>query len=61
MNNINKQLLIGKSPNSKLLKQYKESLICLSNNQWEASIGLILGDASLRTQNNGKTFKIQFE
>ena len=33
----------------------------LSTIQWECSIGLILGDASLRTQNNGKTFKIQFE
>jgi hypothetical protein len=61
MNNINKQLLIGKSPNSKLLKQYKDSLICLSNNQWREapSIGLILGDASLRTQNHGKTYKLQ--
>lgn len=58
---INKQLLIGKSPNSKLVKDYKESLTCLSADQWDASIGLVLGDASLQTQNNGKTYRIKFE
>lgn len=61
MKNINKQLLIGKSPNSKLVKEYKESLTCLTADQWDASIGLILGDASLQTQNNGKTYRIKFE
>jgi hypothetical protein len=43
-----------------LLKQYKSSLI-LSKEQWEASIGLMLGDASLQTQNNGITYRIKFE
>ena len=61
MNTINKNLLIGKSPNSRLIKEYKESLISLTKDQWEASIGLILGDASLQSQNKGKTFRIKFE
>lgn len=61
MNKINKNLLIGKSPNSHLFKKYKESLLELSKEQWEASIGLLLGDASLQTQNNGKTYRLKFE
>ena len=59
--NINKQLLIGKSPNSKIFKKYKESLTALSQLQWDISIGLILGDASLQTQNKGKTYRLKFE
>lgn len=53
--------LKGLSPNSKKLKQYKESLDKLSQVQWEAAIGLILGDGSLQTQNGGKTYRIKFE
>jgi hypothetical protein len=62
-NNINKNLLKGLNPNSKLLKEYKNSLLNLSKEQKkkEASIGLMLGDASLQTQNNQKTFRIKFE
>jgi hypothetical protein len=33
----------------------------LSEVQWEAAIGLLLGDASLQTQNKGKTYRIKFE
>lgn len=58
---INKELLIGLSPNSNLMKEYKKSLNCLNEKQWEASIGLLLGDASLQTQNNGKTYRMKFE
>ena len=29
--------------------------------QWETSIGLMLGDASLQTQNKGKTYRMKFE
>jgi hypothetical protein len=29
--------------------------------QWEASIGLMLGDASLQTQNKGRTHRMKFE
>jgi hypothetical protein len=47
--------------NNKLLQQYKEYLGKLSQEQWEAAIGLILGTASLQTQNNGKTFRMKFE
>src|SRR5687768_6934934 len=58
---MNKNLLIGASPNSNLIKEYKKSLTKLTSLQWEASIGLILGDASLQTQNNGKTYRMKFE
>lgn len=58
---MKKELLIGMGPNSKLLKEYKNSLINLSAIQWEASIGLLLGDASIQTQNNGKTYRLKFE
>ena len=44
---MKKELLIGLSPNSKLIKEYKKSLTSLTTLQWEASIGLMLGDASL--------------
>lgn len=58
---IDKNLLIGKSPNSKEMKEYKASLTTLKTNQWEAAIGLILGDASLQTQNQGKSYRLKFE
>lgn len=61
MKPIPKEELFGISPNSNLLKKYKEQFHNLSNEQWEASIGLILGDASLQTQNKGKTYRIKFE
>ena len=59
--NFNKESLIGISPNSKLFKEYRDSLTSLSATQWETSIGLILGDASLQTQNGGKTYRLKFE
>lgn len=52
---------MGVGPNSKLLKEYKMSLKNLTSSQWEASIGLMLGDASLQTQNKGKTYRMKFE
>ena len=58
---FNKKLLIGKSPNSKEFKEYKDSLTSLTAIQREASIGLILGDASLQTQNGDKTYRLKFE
>ena len=57
---MKKEQLIGISPNSKLFKQYKESLTSLSQTQFDASIGLVLGDASLNTS-NGKTYRMKFE
>jgi LAGLIDADG DNA endonuclease family len=51
----------NKGPNNKLLKKYKESLKSLSSFQQEIIIGLILGDASLQSQNNGKTYRVKFE
>lgn len=61
MDKINKLQLLGANPNSKVFKVYKESLHQLTQEQWEAAIGLMLGDASLQTQNNGKTFRMKFE
>lgn len=61
MNKINKSDIIGKSPNSKLMREYKASLFSLNKNQYEASIGLMLGDASLQTQNKGKSYRMKFE
>jgi hypothetical protein len=58
---LSKSIVVGLSPNSKLMKEYKSSLVALSQIQREASIGLMLGDASLQTQNNGKTFRLKFE
>jgi len=52
---------LGISPNHKSLKEYKMILKDLSQIQWEASIGLMLGDASLQTQNQGKTYRLKFE
>jgi len=58
----NLQMLARASgPNSKAMKEYKESLVSLTLEQREASVGLMLGDASLQTQNNGKTFRLKFE
>ena len=51
----------NKSPNSKSLREYKMTLSKLSLIQWEASIGLMLGDASLQTQNKGRTYRMKFE
>ena len=56
-----KEQLIGKSPNSKLFKEYKNSLINLNQIQFETSVGLVLGDASLNSCNKGKTFRLKFE
>lgn len=50
-----------KAPIVNYLKVIKSLYFVLSKEQWEASIGLILGDASLNTQNNGKTYRIKFE
>lgn len=61
MNKITKFQLIGANPNSQIFKSYKDSLTQLTQEQWEASIGLMLGDASLQTQNNRKTFRMKFE
>ena len=58
---MNKVLLKNLNPNSKLIREYKNSLNSLNQEQWEASIGLMLGDASLQTQNNGKTYRLKFE
>jgi len=62
--NLNKRIIkpLGKiHPNSKSLKEYKFMLKDLSNVQWEIAIGLILGDASLESQNKGRSFRMKFE
>lgn len=51
----------NKGPNNKLLKKYKENLKYLSSLQREIMIELILGDASLQSQDNEKTYRVKFE
>lgn len=60
-NKLFKKELLGISPNSNKFKEYKRSLKELSDTQKQASIGLMLGDASLQTQNKGKDYRMKFE
>lgn len=60
-NKILKHEIIGLGPNSHKVKEYKNSLFELTKVQWDAAIGLMLGDASLQSQNGGKTYRIKFE
>ena len=53
--------IIGVGPNSHIVKEYKNSLIELSQIQKEAAIGLLLGDVSLQSQNEGKSYRLKFE
>lgn len=46
--------------NRKLLREYKEQ-IKLTTFEKEVVIGNVLGDASLQTQNNGKTYRLKFQ
>lgn len=61
MGKIFKYQIKGLAPNSNLVKAYKNSLSNLSKIQFEAAIGLMLGDASLQTQNKGRTYRMKFE
>ncbi len=45
--------------NNKKLESYK-SQILLSKQQKEILVGLLLGDAHLETQNNGRTFRLKY-
>lgn len=58
--NIDKKTLIGIGPNSKKIKEYKKTLNSLNKIQLESAIGLVLGDASLNTDNKGKTYRLKF-
>lgn len=49
------------SPNSKALRELKAKLVGLTEMQFEAVIGLILGDVSIQSQNKGKTYRLKFE
>jgi len=61
MSNIDKNSLIGLSPNSNKIREYKKTLLALSPKQKEAAIGLVLGDANLNTDNKSKTYRMKFE
>lgn len=56
---IKKSEVQGLGPNSKLIKDYKSQFISLSQIQFETAIGLVLGDASLRTRDI--LYLLQFE
>jgi hypothetical protein len=49
------------SPNSKALRKLKAKLVGLTEVQFEAVIGWILGDVSIQSQNKGKTYRLKFE
>jgi len=49
---------IGQS--RRILRSYKNQLK-LSESQFDTSIGLMLGDASLQTQDGGKSYRLKFE
>jgi hypothetical protein len=63
--NLYKQRAIDSGLNSNKVKFYKQFLTNLSTIQFEAAIGLMLGDASLQTQSKGimkyKTYRMKFE
>jgi LAGLIDADG DNA endonuclease family len=40
---------------------YKKTLSGLTQKQKEISIGLLLGDVSIQTQNKGRTYRLKFE
>lgn len=44
-----------------MLNAYKDKLDALTPEQLEIAIGVMLDDASLQTQNNGKTYRMKFE
>lgn len=48
------------STQRKLLKLYKQSLV-LSQTQYEIAIGCLLGDATLQSQDQGKTYRLKFQ
>lgn len=52
---------LGLNPNSIVIKEYKKNQKSLTYSQFEIGIGLILGDASLQTQNKGKSYRLKFE
>ena len=61
MENKLKKPKAGLGHNHHLIKEYKNSLSSLNTIKWEASIGLLLGDRSLRTTNKKKTHLLQCE
>jgi len=58
---VTKEMVVGLGPNSNLIKIYKAKLKALSTIEKETLIGLLLGDASIRTRNFKRSFSIQFE
>lgn len=49
------------SQNKTLLKRYKEQLDSLTDIQYQVAIGVLLGDARLQSQDDGKTYRLKFE
>jgi hypothetical protein len=48
------------STQRQLLKLYKQSLV-LSQTQYEIAVGCLLGDASIQSQDGGKTYRLKFQ
>lgn len=49
------------NPNSRIIREYKNSLTGLSKEQIEAAIGHLLGDARIESRKNGKRHLLKFE
>ena len=58
MNTIRKDQIIQ---NRALLDTYKAQLSDLTDIQYQVAIGVLLGDASLQSQDGGKTYRLKFE
>lgn len=43
------------------LNAYKSQLSCLNSKQMQIAVGVLLGDASIQSQNNGETYRLKFE
>lgn len=44
----------------KLLNEYKQ-ILTLSKSLFDRSVGTLLGDARIQTQNQGKTYRLKFQ
>lgn len=58
---ITKLDIIGKGPNSKIIKEYKAQFPKLSQDQKDILVGLILGDVYIFSRNDKKTYGVKFE
>ena len=61
MKSISKEQVNLNPKDSKLLDEYKRQLVSLTPHQFQVALGVMLGDGSLQSQDNGKTYRLKFE